>query len=47
MLSAIKTSTELLLLFYPGIPRVIKRSRRLLKSYQLSASLCEKWAFVI
>jgi hypothetical protein len=47
MLSAIKTSTELLLLFYPGIASIIKRSRRLLKSYQLSASLCEKWAFVV
>jgi len=38
MLSAIKTSTELLPLFYPGIARVIKRSSRLLTSYQLSAS---------
>ena len=45
MLSAIETSTTLVLLFYPGIARAIKRSGPLFSSTaMLSGRLCENIA---
>jgi hypothetical protein len=45
MLSAIETSTTLLLLFYPGIARAIKLSGTLFSSTaMLSGRLCENTA---